>query len=58
MAVLDRIQAKTLSVQLIARVERDFAQKLGLRNDQISIGLLTADNDDANNVEVEQATNM
>ena len=58
MAVLDRIQAKTLSVQLIARVERDFAQKLGLRNDQISIGLLTADNDDATYVAVDHATKM
>ncbi len=58
MAVLDRIQAKTLSVQLIPRVERDFAQKLGLRNDQISIGLLTADNDDATYVAVDHATKM
>ncbi len=58
MAILDRIQAKALSVQLIPRVERDFAQRLNLRADQVSLGLITADNDDATYVSIDHATKM
>lgn len=58
MAVLDKIKAKALSVQLIPRVERGFAHNLGLREDQVSIGLITADNDDATYVAVDHATKM
>ncbi|HOW92173.1 MAG TPA: ethanolamine utilization microcompartment protein EutL [Anaerolineaceae bacterium] len=58
MAVLDKIFAKPLSVQLIPRVEREFAGKLHLRDDQVSIGLITADNDDATYVSIDHATKM
>ena len=58
MAVLDRIYAKPLAVQLIPRVDRDFAGKLNLSEDQISIGLITADNDDATYVSIDHATKM
>lgn len=58
MAVLDKIYAKPLAVQLIPRVERDFAGKLNLRDDQVSIGLITADNDDATYVSIDHATKM
>ncbi len=58
MAVLDRIYAKPLAVQLIPRVDRDFAGKMNLRDDQVSIGLITADNDDATYVSIDHATKM
>lgn len=58
MAVLDRIYAKPLAVQLIPRVDRDFAGKLKLRDDQVAIGLITADNDDATYVSIDHATKM
>jgi ethanolamine utilization protein EutL len=58
MAVLDRIFAKPLAVQLIPRVERNFAAQLNLREDQVSIGLITADNDDATYVSIDHATKM
>ena len=58
MAVLDRIQAKALSVQLIPRIDRDFALRLKLRDDQVSIGFITADNDDATYVSIDHATKM
>jgi len=58
MAVLDRILAKALSVQLIPRVADDFARRLNLRTDQLSIGLITANNDDATYVSIDHATKM
>mgnify|MGYP001038898579 FL=1 len=58
MAVLDVIYAKPLAVQLIPRVERGFAAQLNLRDDQVSIGLITADNDDATYVSIDHATKM
>lgn len=58
MAVLDPIHASPLSVQLIPRVDRGFAEKLDLREDQLSIGLITADNDDAAYVSIDHATKM
>lgn len=58
MAVLDRIYAKPLAVQLIPRVDRNFAAQLNLREDQVSIGLITADNDDATYVSIDHATKM
>ncbi len=58
MAILDPIYATQLSVQLIPRVDRDFADKLNLRLDQLSIGLITADNDDATYVSIDHATKM
>jgi ethanolamine utilization protein EutL len=58
MAVLDPICASALSVRLIPRVDRNFAGKLDLRPDQLSIGLITSDNDDATYVSIDHATKM
>ncbi|MDP2844438.1 MAG: ethanolamine utilization microcompartment protein EutL [Anaerolineaceae bacterium] len=58
MAILDPIYATPLAVQLIPRVDRDFADKLKLRPDQLSIGLITSDNDDATYVSIDHATKM
>ena len=58
MAILDPIYATPLSVQLIPRVDADLAEKLALRPDQVSIGLITADNDDATYVSIDHATKM
>jgi len=58
MAVLDKIQAKALSVQLIPRVEEDFARRLNLTPLQLSVGLITSNNDDATYVAVDHATKM
>jgi len=58
MAILEKIYATPLSVQLIPRVERQFAMQLNLRPDQLSIGLITADNDDATYVSIDHATKM
>src|SRR5258708_38332218 len=58
MAVLDPIYATPLAVQLITRVDRNFAEALKLRPDQHSIGLLTVDNDDATYVSIDEATKM
>lgn len=58
MAVLDPIYATPLSVRLIPRVDRNFADRLNLRSDQLSIGLITADNDDATYVSIDHATKM
>ena len=58
MAVLDPIYATPLAVQLITRVDRNFADFLKLRPDQQSIGLITVDNDDATYVSIDDATKM
>jgi ethanolamine utilization microcompartment shell protein EutL len=58
MAILDPIYATPLAVRLIPNVDRDFAEKLGLRPEQRSIGLITADNDDATYVAIDEATKM
>jgi ethanolamine utilization protein EutL len=58
MATLDRLYAHPLSVQIIPRVDLNFAGKLNLRPDQISIGLITSDNDDATYVSIDHATKM
>ncbi len=58
MAILDPIYASPLSVQLIPRVDRNLADRLNLRPDQLSIGLLTSDNDDATYVSIDHATKM
>jgi ethanolamine utilization protein EutL len=56
MAALDPIYAKPLAVRLIPQVEPDYARVLNLRPDQRSLGLLTADNDDATYVSIDEAT--
>jgi ethanolamine utilization protein EutL len=56
MGILDPIAAKALSVRLISRVSPAYARQLGLREDQRCLGLLTADNDDATYVSIDEAT--
>jgi len=58
MAILDPIYATPLCVQLIPQVNRNFAAQLNLRDDQLSIGLISADNDDATYVSIDEATKM
>ena len=58
MAVLDPIYATPLAVRLIPNVDRNFAEHLKLAPHQRSLGLITADNDDATYVSVDEATKM
>jgi ethanolamine utilization protein EutL len=58
MAILDPIYANPLAVRLIANVDPDYAQTLKLRPEQRSLGLITADNDDATYVSIDEATKM
>src|SRR5512142_1103439 len=58
MAILDPIYATPLAIQLISQVERDFAEQLKLTPEQRSIGLISADNDDATYVSIDEATKM
>ena len=58
MAVLDPIYATPLAVRLISNVDPNFAENLKLRPEQRSIGLITADNDDATYVSIDEATKM
>jgi ethanolamine utilization protein EutL len=58
MAILDPIYATPLCVQLIPQVDRNLADQLKLREDQRSIGLISADNDDATYVSIDEATKM
>jgi ethanolamine utilization protein EutL len=58
MGVLDPIYATPLAVRIIPNVDPDFAGHLKLKPEQKSIGLLTADNDDATFVSIDEATKM
>jgi ethanolamine utilization protein EutL len=58
MAILDPIKAQALAVRVIPHVAPDYAQLLGLSPQQPSLGLITADNDDALYVAVDEATKM
>src|SRR5512146_2999884 len=58
MGVLDPIYANPLAIRLIPNVDLNFAERLGLRPEQRSLGLLTADNDDATYVSIDEATKM
>src|SRR6185369_8549312 len=58
MSILDPIHAHPLAVRLISNVDPDLSATLGLRPDQHSVGLLTADNDDATYVSIDEATKM
>lgn len=58
MATLDPIYATPLAVRLIPNVDRGFAEKLNLKPEQRAIGLITADNDDATYVSIDEATKM
>lgn len=56
MPILDPIRARALAVRLIPQVAPDYARVLGLWPEQRSLGLITADNDDALYVAIDEAT--
>lgn len=56
MAILDPIKANVLAIRLIPNVDPGFAQKLQLRENERSIGFLTADIDDATYTAIDEAT--
>jgi len=58
MGFLDPLYANPLAVRLIPNVDANLAEQLNLRPDQRSIGLITADNDDATYVSIDEATKM
>lgn len=58
MPTLSPLYATPLAVQIIPNVDANFAEHLNLRPDQRSIGLISADNDDATYVSVDEATKM
>jgi ethanolamine utilization protein EutL len=58
MGVLQPIPAKALAVRTIPNVSPDLAHVLGLEPGQRSLGMLTADNDDALYVSIDEATKM
>ena len=58
MGVLDPIYATPLAVRMIPNVDPNLAETLNLRPDQCSIGMITADNDDATYVSIDEATKM
>jgi ethanolamine utilization protein EutL len=58
MATLDPIYATPLAVRLIPNVDPDLCATLKLRPEQKSLGLITADNDDATYVSIDEATKM
>jgi ethanolamine utilization protein EutL len=58
MTILDPLPAKALAVRLIPNTAPGLAEALKLRPEQRSIGLITADNDDALYVSIDDATKM
>jgi ethanolamine utilization protein EutL len=58
MGILEPIRAKPLAVRLIPNVDRDLSERLKLKPEQRSLGLLTSDNDDATYVSIDEATKM
>ena len=58
MAILDPIKPVILAARLIPNVDRAFATKLGLRDDQRSLALVTCDIDDSLYVALDEATKM
>ena len=58
MPTLDPIYATPLAVRLIPNVDPNLAETLKLRPEQKSLGLITADNDDATYVSIDEATKM
>jgi len=58
MPTLDPIYATPLAVRLIPNVDPNFAETLKLKPEQKSLGLITADNDDATYVSIDEATKM
>ena len=58
MAIMDPIIPKILAVRIIPNVDRGFAQRLKLRPDQRSLGLITCSIDDALYVSIDEGTKM
>jgi len=58
MAILDPIYATPLAVRLISNVDLNLVETLKLKPEQKSLGLITADNDDATYVSIDEATKM
>ena len=56
MAVLDPIKPQILAARLIPNVDRGLADRLGLREDQHSVALVTCDIDDSLYVSLDEAT--
>jgi ethanolamine utilization protein EutL len=56
MAVLDPIKPQILAARLIPNVDRGLADRLGLREDQHSLALVTCDIDDSLYVSLDEAT--
>lgn len=58
MSVLDPIFAHALAVRIIPKVSDEYARAIGLEPSQTSLGFITADNDDALYVSIDEATKM
>jgi ethanolamine utilization protein EutL len=58
MPILDPIKPQILSTRIIPNVDRGLAQKLKLRPDQRSLGLITCTIDDALYVSIDEGTKM
>ncbi len=58
MAVLDPIKPTILATRVIPRVDRGLGARLGLREDQRSLALVTCDIDDSLYVSLDEATKM
>lgn len=58
MAILDPLPARVLAVRIIPKLSAAYAATLGLKPGQTSLGLITADNDDALYVSIDEATKM
>jgi ethanolamine utilization protein EutL len=58
MPTLDPIYATALAVRMIPNVDPNLAETLKLKPEQKSLGLITADNDDATYVSIDEATKM
>jgi ethanolamine utilization protein EutL len=58
MAIMDPIIANVLAVKLIPNLEPGLAAQLKLRPEQRSLGLITADIDDATYTAIDEATKM
>lgn len=56
MATLEPVKPTILAVRIIANVDRGFAEKLGLADNQRSLGIITCDIDDSLYVALDDAT--
>ena len=56
MAILEPVKPTILAVRIIANVDRGFAEKLGLADNQRSLGIITCDIDDSLYVALDEAT--